>query len=106
MRGFVMGVPVSTLFPPPGFRRFWYAGAVSSFGTYVTLLSLQTLVVLTMGGSAQEVGWLSSARWLPYLVFGLIVGALVDRCARRPVMITTDLVRAVLLAAIPLAWVT
>jgi MFS family permease len=92
------------VFPPRGFVRFWWAEAVSSFGTYVTLLALQTLVILTLHGSAQDVGWLSSARWLPYLVLGLVVGALVDRTRRRPVMVTTDLVRAVLLIAIPAAW--
>lgn len=88
----------------PGFRRFWWAEAVSGFGTAVTLLVLQTLVVVTLQGSAVQVGWLNSARWLPYLVFGLVVGALVDRARRRPLMMATDLARAVLLALIPLAW--
>lgn len=79
-------------------------GAVSSFGTYVTLLALQTLVVLTLHGTAQDVGWLNSARWLPYLVLGLVVGALVDRRRRRPVLIATDLAQAVLLISIPALW--
>ncbi|MGH3447209.1 MAG: hypothetical protein ACRDP4_06260, partial [Nocardioidaceae bacterium] len=73
-----MSAAPSETFPPRGFTRFWAAGAVSSFGTYVTLLALQTLVVLTLDGTAQDVGWLNSARWLPYLVLGLVVGALVD----------------------------
>jgi len=91
-------------FPPPGFSRFWCAEAVSSFGTYVTLLALQTLVVLTLDGTAQDVGWLNSARWLPYLLLGLVVGALVDRRRRLPVMVATDLARAALLVSIPTAW--
>ena len=100
-----MSVPrPATAFPPRGFTRFWWGEAVSSFGTYVTVLALQTLVILTLNGSAQEVGWLNSARWLPYLVVGLAVGALVDRRPRRPVMVTTDLARAALLASIPVAW--
>lgn len=90
-------------FPSRDFRRFWAGEAVSGFGSYVTLLALQTLVVLTLDGSAQDVGWLSSARWLPYLVLGLVVGALVDRVRRRPVMVTTDLLRAALLVSLPLA---
>ena len=61
-------------------------------------------MVVTLDGGAVEVGWLNSARWLPYLVFGLVVGALVDRVRRRPVMMVTDLVRAALLAAVPVAW--
>lgn len=94
----------ATAFPPRGFTRFWWGEAVSSFGTYVTLLALQTLVILTLGGTAQDVGWLNSARWLPYLALGLMVGALVDRHRRRPVMVATDLARAALLVSIPVAW--
>lgn len=86
------------------FRRFWWGEAVSGFGAAITLLSLQTLVVVTLQGNAVQVGWLNSARWLPYPVLGLVVGALVDRARRRPVMVATDLARAVLLAMIPLAW--
>ena len=87
-----------------GFRRFWWGEAVSGFGVAVTALSLQTLVVVTLQGGPVQVGWLNSARWLPYLVLGLVVGALVDRARRRPVMVVTDLARAGLLATIPLAW--
>ena len=88
----------------PGFSRFWWGEAVSGFGSAITLLALQTLVVVTLQGSAVEVGWLNSARWFPYLVLGLVVGALVDRARRRPLMMATDLIRAGLLALIPLAW--
>ena len=90
--------------PVPGFSRFWWGQAVSGFGSGITLLALQALVVVTLGGSAVQVGWLASARWLPYLVLGLVVGALVDRGRRRPVMVVTDLTRAVLLSLVPLAW--
>ena len=70
-------------FPSRGFWLYWQAGAVSGFGSYITLLALQTLVVLTLHGSAAQVGWLNAARWLPYLVVGVVVGALVDRRRRR-----------------------
>lgn len=91
-------------FPSRPFRLYWRANAVSALGTYITLLALQTLVVLTLHGSAAQVGWLNSARWLPYLVLGVVVGALVDRHPRRPIMIITDLVQTGLLATIPLLW--
>ncbi len=91
-------------FPSRSFLLYWRANAVSGFGSYITLLALQTLVVLTLDGSTVQVGWLNSARWLPFLVVGVVVGALVDRHARRPIMIATDLAQAVLLAAIPLLW--
>lgn len=91
-------------FPTAAFTRFWWAESVSSFGGYVSLVALQTLVVLTLDGDAQDVGWLNSARWLPYLVLGLVVGALVDRRRRRPLMVGTDLARTALLCSIPVAW--
>ena len=86
------------------FGRFWWGEAVSGLGSAITFLALQTLVLVTLDGGAAQVGWLNSARWLPYLLLGLVVGALVDRVRRRPVMMITDLARAGLLGLVPLAW--
>ena len=86
------------------FSRFWWGEAVSGLGSAITSLALQTLVLVTLHGGAAQVGWLNSARWLPYLLVGLVVGAIVDRVRRRPVMVVTDVVRAGLLGLIPLAW--
>lgn len=88
----------------PSFLRYWRAAAVSGLGTYVTLFALQALVVLDLDGTASDVGWLSSARWLPFLVFGLIVGAVVDGRKRLPLLVRTHLLQAVLLLAIPALW--
>lgn len=97
-------VAISECFPAPSFLRYWRAAAVSGLGSYVTLFALQALVVLTLHGAATDVGWLNAARGLPFLVFGLVVGALVDGRRRLPLMVSTDLVQAVLLLAIPLLW--
>jgi hypothetical protein len=84
-----------------GFRLFWTASTVSDFGTPITTLAIQVLVVTTLSGSAAEVGLVNAARWLPYLLFG----ALADRARRKPLLVGTDLGRAVLLCAVPLlAW--
>lgn len=90
----------------PGFGSFWAAATVSSFGSYVTTLAIQVLVVLTLRGGAAEVGLVSAARWLPYLLFGVFAGVFVDRARRRPILVTTDFVRCVLLVAIPTLAVT
>jgi MFS family permease len=86
----------------PGFVRFWTAATVSGFGTYVTALAIQVLVVVTLHQGAAGVGLVSAARWLPYLLLGLVIGVLVDRSRRRPLLVITDLVRAGLLVAVPL----
>lgn len=88
----------------PGFARFWTAETVSGFGTYVTTVALQVLVVLTLDGTAADVGFVNAARWLPYVLLGLVAGALVDRRRRQPVLVVTDLGRGLLLIAIPVLW--
>lgn len=90
----------------PGFGPFWAAATVSAFGTYVTTLAIQVLIVLTLHGGAAEVGLINAARWLPYLLFGVVAGVFVDRVRRRPVLIATDFARAALLVAIPALAVT
>jgi len=84
-----------------GFVAFWAAYTVSGFGTYVTTLALQVLVLAGLGGTAIDVGLINAARWLPYLLLGLVVGALVDRRRRRPLLIGSDLGRAAVLMLIP-----
>src|SRR5690606_36093485 len=79
---------------------------VSGFGTYITTLALQVLVVIDLQGSATDVGLLNAARWLPYVLVGLLVGALIERSRRQPLCVATDFGRALLLGAIPVLWAT
>lgn len=94
----------SAVFRQPGFAKFWTAETVSEFGTYITTLALQVLVVVNLEGSATDVGLLNASRWLPYVLLGLVVGALVDRRRRQPLLVATDLGRGLLLGVIPALW--
>ena len=85
-----------------GFRPFWTASTVSAFGSQVTTFAVAVLIVTTLGGTAADVGLVNAARWLPYLLLGLVVGALVDRVRRKPLLVGTDLARAALLCLVPL----
>ncbi|MDO9245847.1 MAG: MFS transporter, partial [Phenylobacterium sp.] len=98
------GSKARDVFRLPGFLAFWSAETVSEFGTYITTLALQVMVVVTLQGGATDVGLLNASRWLPYLALGLIIGALVDRWRRKPLLVGTDLGRALLLGAIPALW--
>lgn len=89
---------------PRAFRWFWAGETVSGFGTWITFLALQVIVVDHLHAGTVGLGWMNAARWLPYLLFGLVLGALIDRIRRRPVMIASDLLRALLLCAIPALW--
>jgi MFS family permease len=90
-----------TLRDAPGFGRFWWASSVSAFGDYFTSVAIQVMIVTVLAGTAADVGLVNGARWLPYMLFGLVAGAWVDRLRRRPVMISADLIRGALLILIP-----
>ncbi|MDQ6669466.1 MAG: MFS transporter [Chloroflexota bacterium] len=85
----------------PDFLKLWSGLTVSLVGTQVSGLALPLTAVLFLGASGTEMGILGAARWLPYLVFGLLAGAWLDRVRRRPVLIATHVGRALLLASIP-----
>ena len=76
---------------------------ISAFGSQVTLLALPLTAVAVLGASPAEMGILGAAQLSPYLLFGLVAGAWVDRIRRRPVLVAADLGRALLLGSIPLA---
>jgi MFS family permease len=84
------------------FRHLWAADVISQFGTRVSYLALPLLAVSYLHASTIEVALLRTAQTIAYLLLGLQAGAWCDRMRRRPVLITADLGRAVLLCWIPL----
>src|SRR5438874_12265186 len=85
------------------FLRLWSGLTISLFGMQVSGLALPLTAISYLGASATEMGAIGVARWLPYLVFGLLAGAWLDRVRRRPVLIASHIGRALLLASIPVA---
>jgi len=87
------------------FRSYWSAHTISLFGDQISLLALPLVGVLALDASAAQMGYLTAAGWLPYLLFALHAGAWVDRRGkRRATMIAADVGRALLLASVPLAY--
>jgi len=84
----------------PPFVRFWLASTVSDFGTYITTLALSVLILVTMNGTPLDQGLVNAARWIPYLLFGLVAGVWIDRFPRRTVLIGGDLGRGLILAGV------
>ena len=83
------------------FLRFWAGQTISNLGSSVTLFALP-LLVFKLTGSPLNLGATSATSFLPYLLFGLVIGAWVDRVDRKRLMIAVDVARALLIAAIPL----
>lgn len=90
----------------PAFALFWSSSTLGAFTGAVTAIAFQVLIVTTLNASAIEIGLLNAANVVPYLLFGLIVGALMDRWPRKPAMVLASIGRAVALALVPVLWVT
>ncbi|MFC4536002.1 MFS transporter [Sphaerisporangium dianthi] len=82
------------------YQVFLAAQSVSNLGSAVSLV-LIPLLVLRLTGSPLHLGITMAVEFLPYPLFGLVIGAYVDRLSRRQVMIAADAGRTVLIASIP-----
>jgi len=85
------------------FVKLWVAQTVSMGGSLVGRFAIPLVAVLTLEAGPSEVATLRVAGLLPAFFVALAAGAWVDRVRRRPLMIWTDLGRAALLLAIPVA---
>ncbi|MFR9777622.1 MFS transporter [Micromonospora sp. MS34] len=99
-----MTVTSAALWRHATFRRLWFSDAVSTLGTHVTTVALPLAALTVLGAGPTGVAALTAATTLPYLLLGLPAGPIVDRLPRRAVLVATDLLRALLLASVPLAW--
>lgn len=85
------------------FAKLWVGQTVSEFGSRITREGLPLTAVLTLGASPVQMGVLAAVATAPMLVVGLLAGAWVDRLPRRPILIASDVGRALVLATVPLA---
>ncbi|GGM75891.1 MFS transporter [Lentzea pudingi] len=85
------------------FSRYLNARVLSVVGAVVSAVALPVLVY-QLTGSAGWTSAVTAAEALPYLVFGLLAGALADRLDRRLMMVAMDLAVAAVLLSVPLAW--
>jgi predicted MFS family arabinose efflux permease len=85
------------------FLLFWTGQTVSQTGTQITLLALPLTAIVALKASAFEVGLLSAANTVAYLVVALPAGVLVDRLGRRRLMLWCDLGLLVTVGSVPVA---
>jgi predicted MFS family arabinose efflux permease len=88
------------LLDQPGYGKFWTADTISMLGSNFTAVAMPVLAIFTLHATNIEVGLLRAAQWLPYLAIGLLAGVIVDRYPRKPILVGTDLARALMLALI------
>ena len=96
--------PHGGLWRHPDFLRLWSAQTISQLGSQVTFLALPLAAILVLDASTFEVALVGFFQLLPFLLLALPAGVWVDRLPRRPVLIVTDVGRAVVLVSLPAAF--
>jgi len=84
-------------------RILMAAQSASTFGSFITRAALPLLAIIGLGISAEEAAIIAGVDLIAATLASQIAGVWIDRLPRRPVMIAADLLRALLLASIPLA---
>ena len=98
----VRGHPYVRLALDSRFSAYWLAQTISLFGDRLNQLALGVLTY-SITDSPLATGLVFFAASLPNIFLGPIAGTLVDRWEHKRVMISSDLIRAVLVLLIPFA---
>jgi MFS family permease len=89
-----------SVFRNRNFSLLWTGQLVSTIGSALTSLAA-SIYVFRLTDSALSVGLMLMATAAPSLLVGLFAGVFVDRYDRKTIMITADILRAMLILLIP-----
>ncbi len=88
---------------PPAFTTLATANLAAQSAEQVSLAAVPIIAVLLLQAGPGQIGMLSAAQTLPFLLLAIPLGLLADRISRRRLMVMAEGVRALALAALLLA---
>ena len=96
---------------PPGdllrdaiYRRLWLSILISSIGGQVTMLAMPLTAALLLHATPTQMGVLTALEILPFVLLSLPAGVWLDRVRKLPVYVAGELLLAVAVLSVPLAW--
>ena len=99
----IVGEKPASLWRNRDYLLLWLGQAVSSLGTGISQLALSLLILTLPSHSPAAAGFALALGQLPFVLFGLPAGALLDRWDRKRVMIICTIGLTLCLGSIPLA---
>jgi MFS family permease len=84
------------------FILLWSGQTVSEFGSSVSQLAIPLAAVVLLKATTLQIGILSAMVTLPFLVFSLPAGAIIDRKVKHKLMMRCDIGRMLLVGSIPM----
>src|SRR3982750_4264208 len=92
-----------TLWRDRDFLKLWAGQTISEVGSRITREGVPLTAALVLHSSALEMGFLAALGGIATLLIAPVAGLVADRYPLRPILITADLGRALVIALIPLA---
>ncbi|MEV2263097.1 MULTISPECIES: MFS transporter [Streptomyces] len=89
---------------PTVFWRFWFSSTMSRTGSNITAVALPLVALSTLNASTFQVTLLAAASQAAWLFLGLPAGVIVQKLPLRGLQVSMDLVCAVAMGSIPVAW--
>jgi MFS family permease len=98
------GLAANDLLRDAVYRRLWTSILISSFGAQVTMLALPLTAAVLLHATPTQMGVLTAMEIVPFVLFSLPSGVWLDRVRKLPVYVVGELLIAVAVASVPLAW--
>lgn len=86
------------------FWRWWIAGTTSHLGSAVGGVALPLTALVVLDATAFEMGLITAAGYLAYLLISLPAGVIVQRVPLRGMQVVLDVIRGLAIASVPVAW--
>lgn len=94
----------SSLWRHADFMRLWAAQAISAYGSRITRTALPIIAITMLDQPESIVGVLMAMQLAPGVVLALFAGGFIDRGNKRRILIGADLIRALAIVSLTLAW--
>src|SRR5262245_12981935 len=86
------------------FNRLWAAQILSAFGNRITRTALPIIAVAILSAGPGEASILAALGLAPVILAGLFGGGFVERSNKLRLMVAMDVVRFLVVLAVPIAW--
>ena len=86
------------------YRRLWSSILISSLGGQMTKLALPLTAAVLLHANPTQMGFLTAIGIIPYVLFSLPGGVLLDRVRTLPVYVACETSLAFIVASVPFAW--
>jgi MFS family permease len=97
-------LPADDLLRDKAYRRLFTSILISSLGGQVSMLALPLTAAVLLKASPTQMGLLTAFELLPFVLLSLPSGVWLDRVRKLPVYVAGEVLLALALATVPLAW--